>query len=109
MDLEKGRLLYSGAAAHPPLMLTSDTAGKVREIEENGLTFGLVPEAVYYSAEIQVGPGERCLLYTDGILEAANAAQEQFGTSRCKEFLETHREILPARFADILCAFDQTV
>jgi hypothetical protein len=32
---------------------------------------GLFPEAVYSSAEIQVGPGERCLLYTDGILEAA--------------------------------------
>jgi sigma-B regulation protein RsbU (phosphoserine phosphatase) len=100
VDLEKGLLLYSGAA-HPPLMLTSDTAGKVREIEENGLMLGLFPEAVYSSAEIQVRPGERCLLYTDGILEAANAAQEQFGTSRCKEFLETHREIPPARFADI--------
>ena len=62
---------------------------------------GLFPEAVYSSAEIQVGPGERCLLYSDGILEAANAAQEQFGTSRCKEFLEKHREIPPARFADI--------
>lgn len=100
VDLEKGLLLYSGAA-HPPLMLTSDTAGKVREIEENGLMLGLFPEAVYSSAEIPVGPGERCLLYTDGILEAANAAQEQFGTSRCKEFLEKHREIPPARFADI--------
>lgn len=100
VDLEKGLLLYSGAA-HPPLMLTSDTAGKVREIEENGLMLGLFPEAVYSSAEIQVGPGERCLLYTDGILEATNAAQEQFGTSRCKEFLETHRETPAARFADI--------
>ena len=63
---------------------------------------GLFPEAVYSSAEIQVEPGERCLLYTDGILEATNAAREQFGTLRFKQFLETHHEIPPARFANIL-------
>ena len=101
VDLDKGALLYSGAA-HPPLMLTSDTTGKVREIENNGLMLGMFPEAAYSSVEIRVRPGERCLLYTDGILEATNAAREQFGTLRFKQFLETHHEIPAARFANIL-------
>jgi sigma-B regulation protein RsbU (phosphoserine phosphatase) len=101
VDLEKSLLHYS-AAAHPPLMLVSGTAGNVREIEENGLMLGMFPEAVYSSVEIRVGPGDRCLLYTDGILEAANAAQQQFGKSRCKQFLETHREIPASRFANTL-------
>jgi phosphoserine phosphatase RsbU/P len=101
VDLEKSLLHYS-AAAHPPLLLASGTAGKVREIEENGLMLGMFPEAVYSSVEIRVGPGDRCLLYTDGILEAKNAAREQFGKSRCKEFLETRRDIPAARFANTL-------
>jgi sigma-B regulation protein RsbU (phosphoserine phosphatase) len=63
---------------------------------------GMFPDAVYSSVEIRVGPGDRCLLYTDGILEAKNAAHEEFGKSRCKQFLETQREFPAARFADIL-------
>jgi serine phosphatase RsbU (regulator of sigma subunit) len=37
--------------------------------------------------EIPLGAGDRILLYTDGILEAMNAAREEFGKSRLKKFL----------------------
>jgi hypothetical protein len=101
VDLEKSLLRYS-AAGHPPLMLASGVAGNVREIEENGLMLGMFPEAAYSCVEIQVATGDRCLLYTDGVLEAKNAAQEEFGKSRCKKFLETHRDIPTAHFASAL-------
>ena len=100
-DLEKSLLHYS-SAGHPALMLTSRAAGEVREIEENGLMLGMFPEAAYSSVEIRVSPGDRCLLYTDGVFEAKNAAQEEFGKSRCKEFLESHRDIPATRFANEL-------
>lgn len=101
VDLERNRLRYS-AAAHPPLMLASRGAGKVREIEENGLMLGMFPEAAYSTVEIGLSPGDRCLLYTDGLFEAKNAAQEEFGKSRCKEFMETQRDIPAARFVQTL-------
>jgi hypothetical protein len=101
VDLEKSLLRYS-AAGHPPLMLASGAGGIVREIEKNGLMLGMFPEAVYSSVEICVGPRDRCLLYTDGILEAKNAAGEEFGKSRCEEFLETQRDIPAALFANAL-------
>ena len=101
VDLEKSLLRYS-AAAHPPLMLASRGAGDVREIEENGLMLGMFPEASYSSVEIGLGSGDRCLLCTDGVFEAKNTALEEFGKSRCKKFLETHRDIPGARFADAL-------
>src|SRR3984893_9276558 len=81
-------------------MLASRASGNVREIEENGLMLGMFPEAAYSCVEIQVATGDRCLLYTDGVFEAKNAAQEEFGKSRCKEFLETHRDIPAARLPD---------
>ncbi len=101
VDLEAGVMRYS-AAAHPPMMLASRTLSAVREVEENGLMLGMFPEAAYSSVEIRIGPGDRCLLYTDGIFEAKNAAQEEFGKSRCKEFLETQRDIPAARFVKTL-------
>lgn len=101
IDLEEGLLRYAGAG-HPPMMLASRASSGVREIEENGLMLGMFPEAAYSSVEIRIGPGDRCLLYTDGIFEAKNAAQEEFGKSRCKEFLETQRDIPARRFVKTL-------
>ena len=63
---------------------------------------GMLPEAAYSSVEIRIAAGDRCLLYTDGILEARNAAGEEFGKSRCKEFLEKQRDIPAALFPNAL-------
>ena len=101
VDLEKRLLRYS-AAAHPPLLLALRGGGKVREIEENGLMLGMFPDAAYSSVEIRVGPGDRCLLCTDGVFEAKNTAQEEFGKSRCEKLLAARLEIPPALFADEL-------
>jgi hypothetical protein len=56
---------------------------------------GVFPEAAYSSVEIRISPGDRCLLWTDGVFEARNAAQEEFGRSRCHEFLKSRRDIRP--------------
>ena len=101
VDLENSLVRYA-AAGHPPLMLASRAERKVREIEENGLMLGLFPEAAYSSVEVRVRPGDRCLLYTDGVFEAKNAAQEEFGKLRCREFLESRANISAADFADAL-------
>ncbi len=58
-----------------------------REVDANGLMLGLFPEATYSSVEMQLDAGDRLLLYTDGISEAMNAAREEFGKSRLKQFL----------------------
>jgi serine phosphatase RsbU (regulator of sigma subunit) len=63
---------------------------------------GMFPEAAYSCVEIQVATGDRCLLYTDGVFESKNAAQEEFGKSRCKKFLETHGDITAAHFVSAL-------
>jgi phosphoserine phosphatase RsbU/P len=103
VDLEDYLLRYS-AAGHPPLIMATHTDGNVREIEQNGLMLGLFPEATYSSVEIRIASGDRFLLYTDGVFEASNAAREEFGKLRCKEFLASHRHLPAAHFADDLLA-----
>jgi sigma-B regulation protein RsbU (phosphoserine phosphatase) len=101
VDLEQGLLRYS-AAGHPPMLLGSRNSGAVRRIEENGVMLGMFPEAEYTSLEIQCRQGERCLLYTDGVFEAHNAAQQEYGQVRCEEFLKNHRELPADELADAL-------
>lgn len=101
VDLESRLVRYS-AAGHPPMMLVVSGADKTREIEENGLMLGLFPDAEYSSQQIGANPGDRFLLYTDGVFEAHNAAQEEFGKARCREFLEGHRSLPATEFATAL-------
>jgi sigma-B regulation protein RsbU (phosphoserine phosphatase) len=107
VDLERLVLSYAGAG-HPPLILSSFSAAQVRdsesrEIEANGLMLGLFPEAAYSAVEIPLTAGDRILVYTDGILEAMNAAREEFGKSRLKKFLAGSTKSA-AHFADALLA-----
>lgn len=101
IDLEKGVMRYS-AAGHPPLMIFPHGEERAREIEENGLMLGLFPEAEYASVELALQPGDRCLMYTDGIFEATNSAREEFGKPRCREFLESERALPAGHFARAL-------
>lgn len=42
------------------------------------------------------------MLYTDGLIESTNAKAEEFGLSRCKQFLASHSRLPPAALADAL-------
>jgi serine phosphatase RsbU (regulator of sigma subunit) len=100
-DLDAKIVRYAGAG-HPPLLLGSRSTGEARSIEQNGLLLGMSPEAVYSSIEIPLRQGDRYLLFTDGLPESTNAKQEEFGASRCKQFLEAHSHLPAAAVADEL-------
>ena len=98
VDAEKHILRYSGAG-HPPLFLRSldgKSKASFREIECNGLMLGLFPGAKYSTVELSFRPGDRCILYTDGVLEGKNAAQEEFGAARLRGFLESQPTLTAA-------------
>jgi phosphoserine phosphatase RsbU/P len=63
---------------------------------------GLFPEAAYTSAERPFTRGDRCVLYTDGILEARNSAEEEFGKARLREFVAARQDASGSHLADAL-------
>ncbi len=101
VDLEKNIMNYGGAG-HPPLLLWRKSTGSASELLENGLVMGQFEEATYDSLQIPIEPGDRFFLYTDGILETANPAQEEFGTDRFMKFMETNNKLPAGPFADAL-------
>jgi serine phosphatase RsbU (regulator of sigma subunit) len=101
VDMEKNSMSYA-AAGHPPLLLWRGATGSASEISENGLLLGHFPEETYSVVQLRVEPGDMALLYTDGILEAANNLQEMFGGDRFKHFLEANHDRGADQLADSL-------
>lgn len=100
-DLNAKTIRYAGAG-HPPLLFNSRSNGAARSIEQNGYFLGMFPEAAYSSIEMPLRPGDRFVLYTDGLPESKNATGEEFGLARCKQFLESHRRLPAGALADEL-------
>jgi len=84
LDADGKELRYS-AAGHPPMLLLRD--GNVIEISENGLMLAAFDFASYISRAHSLKPSDRLLLYTDGIVEAANRAGEFFGQEKLSDLL----------------------
>jgi sigma-B regulation protein RsbU (phosphoserine phosphatase) len=99
LNVEKRELAYAGAG-HPPLLVWRAGERRVEPIEENGLFLGAFPECQYVTVKSSFSPGDRCLLYTDGILEAPNPAGEEFGSARLQEFLAGNAALSARDFCD---------
>ena len=68
IDLRKHTLHYSSAAHFPPSLVVAD-AGQTKSLEQRGKPLGLFPDAKYESAAVDIAPGERVVVFSDGILE----------------------------------------
>ena len=70
---------------------------------------GVIPDAEYEQATVALGPGDRLILFTDGITEARNAADDEFGEGRLVEAAVADRACsapaLQARLAEAVLAF----
>jgi sigma-B regulation protein RsbU (phosphoserine phosphatase) len=89
LDPGRGALAYAGAG-HPPLLAWRAREKKVECMEENGLMLGIFPEGAYKCMTADLEPGDRFVLYTDGITEAPSLSGEEFGMDRFKSFLAEH-------------------
>ncbi|WP_091319762.1 PP2C family protein-serine/threonine phosphatase [Amycolatopsis tolypomycina] len=81
------RLRVTCAGHPPPLVVRAD--GRVEEAETRGSLIGVLPEIESVGAELTLHPGETCLLYTDGIVEAKGGplGDAMFGEERLKQAL----------------------
>ncbi len=97
LDSQAREFRYS-AAGHPPMLLLRD--GKVIEIEENGLMLAAFDFSAYRTRAHPLEPRDRLLLYTDGIVEAANAAGEFFGQENLAGLLRNTADLTAKETAD---------
>ncbi len=101
LNAQSGELRYA-AAGHPSMLLLRN--GSVTEVAENGLLLAAIKSVLYTDRTIALEPGDRLLLYTDGILEARNASGELFGEQSLFAALKQTAGGSPAEAADRIIA-----
>jgi len=89
LDPVTGRLLYVNAGHNPPLLVRG--SGAIERLTATAVALGVVSETPFEAGEVDFAPGDRLLLYTDGVTEAENALEEEFGEGRLTRFLDAHR------------------
>jgi sigma-B regulation protein RsbU (phosphoserine phosphatase) len=82
IDTENYEARYS-AAGHPPLVLLR--GGTLQRIESNGVVLGVNLQPDYPVRDLRIYPGDRFLLYTDGVIEPENAKGKAFGESKFEQ------------------------
>jgi len=83
-----GRLSYINAGQCAPILLSHDS--KYEYLEATSVPVGLLPQADFAVEQRQLAPGDRLVLYTDGVTEAQNARNEFFGRKRLREIAVSH-------------------
>jgi phosphoserine phosphatase RsbU/P len=98
-----GALHWSNAGHCAPLVVHID--GSLTTLGTTGLPIGMIEDATYGVERMQLAPGDKIVIYSDGLTEAQNPEDRFFGTERLRNLLKSkasatcadlHREILAA-------------
>jgi sigma-B regulation protein RsbU (phosphoserine phosphatase) len=85
------RLAYVNAGHNAPFVVHSD--GSHERLRKGGTVLGVFASPNYELGSAQLFPGDRVILFTDGVTEACNPAGEEFGEARLLCLLEAHRSL----------------
>jgi phosphoserine phosphatase RsbU/P len=83
-----GRLRYINAGQCAPIVLSPD--GRYQYLEATAMPVGILEGAEFAVEERQLAPGDRIVIYTDGVTEAQNLRSEFFGRKQLRELLVAH-------------------
>ncbi|MBV8732288.1 MAG: SpoIIE family protein phosphatase [Acidobacteriia bacterium] len=95
-----GQLHYVNAAHCPALLFR--VSGGHSSLDATGVPVGLLEEAEFAVAEERLAPGDRLVIYSDGVTEAQNTRGEFFGKKRLLEVVETHARESAAAIHDAI-------
>jgi sigma-B regulation protein RsbU (phosphoserine phosphatase) len=83
IDTTDNRVTYASAGHCPPILFRK--SGEAVLLKEGGTPLGIFPDRKYEDAGLQLEPGDRLVLYTDGLTEAMNSDEQEFGELRLVE------------------------
>jgi sigma-B regulation protein RsbU (phosphoserine phosphatase) len=102
LDPTTGALKYANGGHNPPYVRRAE--GSVETLGgAGGLVLGAMPDMVYPEHSAQLLAGDRLVLYTDGITEAFNPANEAYGEQRLIAEIRGHGEDAAAALVERIC------
>jgi phosphoserine phosphatase RsbU/P len=93
-DPVRRTLDYINAGHNHPILRR--TSGQIERLSIGGLPFGIHAEMKYESATVTLSPGDWLVIFTDGLVEAVNAREEEYGEVRLLMALDGGKSLAPA-------------
>jgi sigma-B regulation protein RsbU (phosphoserine phosphatase) len=90
LDGAARQLRYVSAGHNPPFVLHRD--GSHERLREGGLVLGVFANQAFTSGMMKLQSGDRMVLYTDGVTEACNSDDEEFGEDRLLQVLQQNAD-----------------
>lgn len=90
LETDSGRLCFTSAGHNPPLHFHA-AAGRIDDLRTPGIALGVLEEIHLHEAEVTIAPGDVLVCYTDGVTEAIDEAEEEFGVERLRAIIANHR------------------
>ncbi|MCP5120416.1 MAG: SpoIIE family protein phosphatase [bacterium] len=100
IDPATGELVFSNAGHNPPYLVRA--SGDVEELDGGGPVLGILPGIKYTEHSRQVDPGDTLVIYSDGVSEAADPDENEFGEERLIELIREHRQQSPQELIDTI-------
>jgi serine phosphatase RsbU (regulator of sigma subunit) len=104
LDPASHRLTWTNAGHNPALLVRAD--GTIERLGKGGPPLGLLAKAEFRQFELPPGPGDLLMVYTDGLSEAVNPEDEEFGLERLEAVVRAERG---APLADLRCAVEDAL
>jgi serine phosphatase RsbU (regulator of sigma subunit) len=82
LDPRTGVLVYANAGHNPGYLLRAGDEAAHETLSKTGIPLGMFEGMAWEQAQTQIEPGDVLLLYTDGVTEAQNAGNEEYGDDR---------------------------
>jgi phosphoserine phosphatase RsbU/P len=98
-DPYSGELSYVNAGHNAPFLVQGGGASR---LAATGMALGIVADASYEARLAGLGPGDRLVLFTDGVSEAFDAADNEYGEDRLEAFLLSHGHLAEAAVVDAI-------
>ena len=91
LDTRKHSLSYANAGQDLPILFS--TRSEPLPLKTRGIALGMMKDVFYESEEISINPGDRLLIYTDGIREAMNEGKEEFGDEKLQQIVQRSSDV----------------
>ncbi|HMY74647.1 MAG TPA: PP2C family protein-serine/threonine phosphatase, partial [Blastocatellia bacterium] len=89
IDVPNVTMSYVNAGHLPPLLVHGD--GSYRQLSTGGAMLHIFADSTFEAAELRLMPGDRLLIFTDGVVECTNAAGDEFGEASLLQCLREGR------------------
>jgi sigma-B regulation protein RsbU (phosphoserine phosphatase) len=101
LDLITGQMYYANGGHNPPLLSMSNAPYQFMKLVK-GIPPGMMEKSKYKTCFMQLNPGDKLYLYTDGVNEAMNQKEEQFGNDSFLATANKFRDLPPEQFDEAI-------